>query len=148
MVKAQVKVGGRGKAGGVKAAHGPDEAATQAEAILGMDIKGHTVHRVMIAQGAKIAEEYYVSLLLDRSNRRYLAMASREGGMEIEQARRRAAGGAGPRRGRPDRRRRRREGRRGRRGRPVPRRGAGPGRRRPAAGCGRSTATRTPRWSR
>ncbi|GAB3676774.1 ADP-forming succinate--CoA ligase subunit beta [Angustibacter aerolatus] len=85
VVKAQVKVGGRGKAGGVKLAHGPDEAATQAEAILGMDIKGHTVHRVMIAQGAKIAEEYYVSLLLDRSNRRYLAMASREGGMEIEQ---------------------------------------------------------------
>jgi succinyl-CoA synthetase beta subunit len=85
VVKAQVKVGGRGKAGGVKLAHSPDEAAAAAEQILGMDIKGHTVHRVMIAAGAKIADEYYFSVLLDRSNRTYLAMASREGGMEIEQ---------------------------------------------------------------
>jgi succinyl-CoA synthetase beta subunit len=85
VVKAQVKVGGRGKAGGVKLAHSPEEAAAAAEQILGMDIKGHTVHRVMIAAGAKIAEEYYFSVLLDRSNRTYLAMASREGGMEIEQ---------------------------------------------------------------
>ena len=85
VVKAQVKVGGRGKAGGVKLAHSPDEAASAAEQILGMDIKGHTVHRVMVAAGAKIAEEYYFSVLLDRSNRTYLAMASREGGVEIEQ---------------------------------------------------------------
>jgi succinyl-CoA synthetase beta subunit len=85
VVKAQVKTGGRGKAGGVKLAHSPEEAAEKAAEILGMDIKGHTVHRVMVAQGAKIAEEYYVSLLLDRANRSYLAMCSVEGGMEIEQ---------------------------------------------------------------
>lgn len=85
VVKAQVKTGGRGKAGGVKLAHSPDEAGERAGQILGMDIKGHTVHRVMVAQGAKIAEEYYFSVLLDRANRTYLAMASREGGMEIEQ---------------------------------------------------------------
>ncbi|WP_127126695.1 ADP-forming succinate--CoA ligase subunit beta [Georgenia sp. SYP-B2076] len=85
VVKAQVKTGGRGKAGGVKLAHSPEEAETHASAILGMDIKGHTVHRVMIAEGAKIAEEYYFSVLLDRSNRSYLAMASVEGGMEIEE---------------------------------------------------------------
>ncbi|MGJ7440172.1 ADP-forming succinate--CoA ligase subunit beta [Aquipuribacter sp. MA13-6] len=84
VVKAQVKVGGRGKAGGVKVAKTPDEAEAHARAILGMDIKGHTVHRVMIAQGADIAEEYYVSFLLDRSNRTWLAMASKEGGVEIE----------------------------------------------------------------
>jgi succinyl-CoA synthetase beta subunit len=85
VVKAQVKTGGRGKAGGVKLAHSPEEAAQKAGDILGMDIKGHTVHRVMVAQGAKIAEEYYFSVLLDRANRRYLAMASKEGGMDIEQ---------------------------------------------------------------
>lgn len=85
VVKAQVKTGGRGKAGGVKLAHSPEEAAAHAAAILGMDIKGHTVHRVMIAAGARIAEEYYVSILLDRSNRSYLAMASVEGGVDIEQ---------------------------------------------------------------
>ncbi|AEG43547.1 ADP-forming succinate--CoA ligase subunit beta [Isoptericola variabilis] len=85
VVKAQVKTGGRGKAGGVKLAHSPEEAAEKAREILGMDIKGHTVHRVMIAQGAKIAEEYYFSVLLDRANRSYLAMCSVEGGMEIEQ---------------------------------------------------------------
>ena len=85
VVKAQVKTGGRGKAGGVKLAHSPEEAAEKAGEILGMDIKGHTVHRVMVAQGAKIAEEYYFSVLLDRANRTYLAMASKEGGMEIEQ---------------------------------------------------------------
>jgi len=85
VVKAQVKTGGRGKAGGVKLAKSADEAEQMAEQILGMDIKGHTVHTVMIAQGAKIAEEYYFSVLLDRSNRSYLAMASVEGGMEIEQ---------------------------------------------------------------
>jgi len=85
VVKAQVKTGGRGKAGGVKLARSPQEAAERAGEILGMDIKGHTVHRVMVTQGAKIAEEYYFSVLLDRSNRTFLAMASREGGMEIEE---------------------------------------------------------------
>ncbi|WP_237202787.1 ADP-forming succinate--CoA ligase subunit beta [Rothia endophytica] len=84
VVKAQVKVGGRGKAGGVKVAKTADEAYEYAQQILGMDIKGHTVHRVMIAQGADIAEEYYFSLLLDRANRSYLAMCSVEGGMDIE----------------------------------------------------------------
>ena len=84
VVKAQVKVGGRGKAGGVKLAHTPDEAAEKAGEILGMDIKGHTVHQVMIAAGAQIEQEFYFSLLLDRSERRYLAMVSVEGGVEIE----------------------------------------------------------------
>ena len=85
VVKAQVKAGGRGKAGGVKVAKTPDDAAVAAEAILGMDIKGHTVHRVLVDPGADIKEEYYVSFLLDRANRSFLAMASYEGGMEIEQ---------------------------------------------------------------
>ena len=85
VVKAQVKVGGRGKAGGVKVARTPDDAAEVAEQILGMDIKGHTVHRVLVDPASDIAEEYYVSFLLDRSNRTFLAMASYEGGMEIEQ---------------------------------------------------------------
>ena len=85
VVKAQVKTGGRGKAGGVKVVKSPEEAQEAAQAILGMDIKGHTVHKVMIAQGAKIAEEYYFSILLDRTNRSYLAMCSKEGGVEIEQ---------------------------------------------------------------
>jgi succinyl-CoA synthetase beta subunit len=85
VVKAQVKVGGRGKAGGVKLASSVEEAEQVASQILGMDIKGHTVHRVMIAPAAAIDEEYYFSVLLDRANRSYLAMASREGGVEIEQ---------------------------------------------------------------
>ncbi len=85
VVKAQVKTGGRGKAGGVKVAKSPDEAAAAGEAILGMDIKGHTVQQVMVAAGAKIAEEYYFSVLLDRANRTYLAMCSKEGGVEIEE---------------------------------------------------------------
>ena len=85
VVKAQVKTGGRGKAGGVKIAKTAEEARDHAANILGMDIKGHTVHQIMIAQGADIAEEYYFSVLLDRSERRYLAMCSVEGGMEIEQ---------------------------------------------------------------
>jgi succinyl-CoA synthetase beta subunit len=80
-----VKIGGRGKAGGVKVAKTPDDAASAAEQILGMDIKGHTVHRVLVDPGAQIEEEYYVSYLLDRANRTFLAMASYEGGMEIEQ---------------------------------------------------------------
>jgi succinyl-CoA synthetase beta subunit len=85
VVKAQVKTGGRGKAGGVKLAKTPQEAAERARDILGMDIKGHTVGRVLVAKAADVAEEYYVSVLLDRANRAYLAMASREGGVEIEQ---------------------------------------------------------------
>ncbi|SNU00367.1 succinyl-CoA synthetase beta subunit [Ruaniaceae bacterium KH17] len=85
VVKAQVKTGGRGKAGGVKLANSPDEVEAKAEAILGLDIKGHIVHKVMVAEAADIAEEYYFSILLDRAERRYLAMASVEGGMEIEQ---------------------------------------------------------------
>jgi succinyl-CoA synthetase beta subunit len=85
VVKAQVKTGGRGKAGGVKLAETPDEAATKASAILGMDIKGHTVHRVLVTEASDISEEYYVSYLLDRASRSYLAMASVEGGVEIEQ---------------------------------------------------------------
>jgi succinyl-CoA synthetase beta subunit len=84
VVKAQVKTGGRGKAGGVKIAKSPEEAAERAKEILGLDIKGHVVKILMVAEGADIAEEYYFSLLLDRANRRYLAMCSREGGMDIE----------------------------------------------------------------
>jgi len=85
VVKAQVKTGGRGKAGGVKVAKTPDEAYEAAKAILGLDIKGHIVKRVMVAQGARIAEEFYFSVLLDRANRSYLSLCSVEGGMEIEE---------------------------------------------------------------
>jgi succinyl-CoA synthetase beta subunit len=85
VVKAQVKIGGRGKAGGVKVAHSPQEAKEKAAQILGLDIKGHIVKRVMIAQGADIDKEYYFSILLDRSNRTFLSLCSVEGGMEIEQ---------------------------------------------------------------
>jgi succinyl-CoA synthetase beta subunit len=85
VVKAQVKTGGRGKAGGVKVAHSPEEAKQAAEKILGLDIKGHIVKTVMIAQGANIAKEFYFSVLLDRSNRTFLALCSVEGGMDIEQ---------------------------------------------------------------
>ena len=85
VVKAQVKTGGRGKAGGVKLAKDPAETREVASAILGMDIKGHTVHKVLVAHAADIAEEYYVSFLLDRANRAFLAMASVEGGVEIEE---------------------------------------------------------------
>jgi succinyl-CoA synthetase beta subunit len=84
VVKAQVKIGGRGKAGGVKLANDPREAVEKAGEILGMDIKGHTVHRVLIAPAAEIADEYYFSFLLDRANRNYLCIASIEGGVEIE----------------------------------------------------------------
>jgi succinyl-CoA synthetase beta subunit len=84
VVKAQVKVGGRGKAGGVKLADDPEAAKARAQDILGLDIKGHITHRVMVAQASDIAEEYYFSYLLDRSNRTFLAMASVEGGVEIE----------------------------------------------------------------
>jgi len=85
VVKAQVKTGGRGKAGGVKVAKTPEEAKAAAESILGLDIKGHVVRRVMVAAGAQIAQEFYFSVLLDRANRSYLALCSYEGGMEIEQ---------------------------------------------------------------
>jgi len=85
VVKAQVKIGGRGKAGGVKVAKNPDEAEAAAQAILGLDIKGHVVKRVMVAAGARIAQEFYFSVLLDRANRSYLSLTSYEGGMEIEQ---------------------------------------------------------------
>ena len=85
VVKAQVKVGGRGKAGGVKVAKTPEEAEEAAKAILGLDIKGHVVKRVMVAAGARIAQEFYFSVLLDRANRSYLSLTSYEGGMEIEQ---------------------------------------------------------------
>ncbi|MCW2600116.1 MAG: hypothetical protein JWM02_1945 [Frankiales bacterium] len=85
VVKAQVKTGGRGKAGGVKLAETPDEAVARATDILGLDIKGHVVHKVLVTEASDIDTEYYVSFLLDRANRTYLAMASVEGGMEIEQ---------------------------------------------------------------
>jgi succinyl-CoA synthetase beta subunit len=85
MVKAQVKTGGRGKAGGVKYAANPDEAFRHAENILGLDIKGHIVKKLLVSEASDIAEEYYVSFLLDRANRTYLAMCSVEGGMEIEE---------------------------------------------------------------
>lgn len=85
VVKAQVKTGGRGKAGGVKVAKTPADAEAAAEAILGLDIKGHVVKRLMVAAGADIKQEYYFSVLLDRANRSYLSLASFEGGMEIEQ---------------------------------------------------------------
>jgi succinyl-CoA synthetase beta subunit len=85
VVKAQVKTGGRGKAGGVKVADGPDDARAKAGAILGMDIKGHTVRKVLVEQASDIAKEYYFSILTDRTNRSYLAMCSASGGMDIEQ---------------------------------------------------------------
>ena len=85
VVKAQVKVGGRGKAGGVKLAENATDAKEKAKAILGMDIKGHAVNKVMIAQAAPIDSEYYLAILLDRANRNFLVMASVAGGMEIEE---------------------------------------------------------------
>jgi succinyl-CoA synthetase beta subunit len=85
VVKAQVKTGGRGKAGGVKVADDPADAEAKAGQILGMDIKGHTVHKVLVEQASDIAKEYYFSILTDRTNRSYLAMCSASGGMDIEQ---------------------------------------------------------------
>ncbi|WP_007026879.1 ADP-forming succinate--CoA ligase subunit beta [Saccharomonospora iraqiensis] len=85
VVKAQVKTGGRGKAGGVKLATDPAEAVEKARAILGLDIKGHVTRRVLVTEASEISEEYYFSFLLDRANRTFLAMASAEGGVEIEQ---------------------------------------------------------------
>src|SRR5687768_17457372 len=85
MIKSQVKVGGRGKAGGVKYAATPDDAFTHGQNILGLDIKGHITKKILVAEAKDIAEEYYISFLLDRANRTYLAMCSVEGGMEIEE---------------------------------------------------------------
>ncbi len=85
VVKAQVKTGGRGKAGGVKLADGPDEAYAKASQILGMDIKGHTVQKVLIAQASDIAQEYYLSYLVDRAGRQFMSICSVEGGVEIEE---------------------------------------------------------------
>jgi succinyl-CoA synthetase beta subunit len=85
VIKAQVKTGGRGKAGGVKLADGPDEAFTKASAILGMDIKGHTVHKVLVAQAYDIAQEYYLSFLVDRAGRQFMSICSVQGGVEIEE---------------------------------------------------------------
>jgi succinyl-CoA synthetase beta subunit len=84
VVKAQVKTGGRGKAGGVKVADGPDDAEAKAAAILGMDIKGHTVHKVLVEEASDIAREFYLSYLLDRAGRTFLSICSVQGGMEIE----------------------------------------------------------------
>ena len=131
VVKAQVKTGGRGKAGGVKIAKSPDEAAQRAEEILGLDIKGHVVKTVMIAEGADIAEEYYFSLLLDRANRTLPGDVLPRGRHGHRDARRRAAGRAGPDPGRSQRRDRPGQGRRDRR-----RRGLRGRRRRPRSpGC-------------
>jgi succinyl-CoA synthetase beta subunit len=85
VVKAQVKTGGRGKAGGVRVVQTADDAEQAADDILGMDIKGHTVHRVLVTEASEIADEYYLSFLLDRAGRTFLAMASTAGGMEIEE---------------------------------------------------------------
>ena len=85
VVKAQVKAGGRGKAGGVKLADGPEAAYQIAQQILGMDIKGHTVHKVLVEEASDIAQEYYLSFLLDRANRTFLSICSVQGGMEIEE---------------------------------------------------------------
>ena len=84
VIKAQVQVGGRGKAGGVKLANNADEVRLHAGNILGMDIKGHVVHRLFIGNAADIAEEYYASFTLDRSAKKHLLMISAEGGVEIE----------------------------------------------------------------
>jgi succinyl-CoA synthetase beta subunit len=85
VIKAQVKAGGRGKAGGVKLADGPDAAYQIAQQILGMDIKGHTVHKVLVEEASDIAQEFYLSFLLDRANRTFLSICSVQGGMEIEE---------------------------------------------------------------
>lgn len=84
VVKAQVQVGGRGKAGGIKLASSPEEAHEVASQILGMDIKGHTVKRVLVERAGDIKSEYYISILLDRSERKFLGMMSSRGGMDIE----------------------------------------------------------------
>jgi succinyl-CoA synthetase beta subunit len=84
VIKAQVQVGGRGKAGGVKLAENPDEVRFHAGNILGLDIKGHVVRRLWVEHASDIAKEYYASFTLDRSAKKYLAMVSAKGGVEIE----------------------------------------------------------------
>ena len=148
VVKAQVKIGGRGKAGGVKLAQDPQDAVAKAREILGMDIKGHTVHRVLIAPAADIAEEYYFSFLVDRANRNYLCIASIEGGVEIEVTAHENPDAVAkvpidPIVGVDDAKAREIV-----RGHPLPGRGR---RRRPSRwsrSCGTSSSRRTPRWSR
>ena len=147
VVKAQVKTGGRGKAGGVKVADGPDAAQARATDILGMDIKGHTVHSVLVEEASDIAEEYYLSYLLDRAARTFVSICSVQGGMEIEEVAHSSPDAVAqipidpltastPRR-------------RPRSSRPAsfPSR---PGRAPPwwPSGCGRCSRTRTPRWWR
>ncbi|HEX8133847.1 MAG TPA: ADP-forming succinate--CoA ligase subunit beta [Actinomycetes bacterium] len=85
VIKAQVQIGGRGKAGGIKLAADPEEARAQAERIIGMDIRGHTVRRVLVEEASDIAAEYYVAILHDRASKGFLAMASAEGGVDIEE---------------------------------------------------------------
>jgi succinyl-CoA synthetase beta subunit len=85
VVKAQVQVGGRGKAGGIQLAGTPEEARAQAERSLGMDIRGHTVRRVLVEEASEIAAEYYLSVLHDRAGKGFLILASSEGGVEIEE---------------------------------------------------------------
>ena len=148
VVKAQVKTGGRGKAGGVKFATTPEEAAEKAEAILGLDIKGHVVHQVLVTGAADIAEEYYVSFLLDRANRTYLAMASKEGGMEIEELAVERPEALARVAGRRARRLRPGEGRGDRRRRRLRRERVRAGRRRSCSGSGTSSSRRTPPSSR
>ena len=145
VVKAQVKTGGRGKAGGVKVADGPDEAQARATDILGMDIKGHTVHSVLVEEASDIAQEYYLSYLLDRAARTFVSICSVQGGMEIEEVahsnRRRSP------RSRSTRWRASTPRRQPRSWRPAsfPSR---PGRAPPwwPSGCGRRSPTKTPRW--
>jgi succinyl-CoA synthetase beta subunit len=88
VIKAQVKMGGRGKAGGVKLAKSPEEAREHAEAIFGLDIKGHVVNVIYVEPGSDIAEEYYLSIMHDRVGKGYLVICSREGGMDIEEVNR------------------------------------------------------------
>src|SRR5437867_2322489 len=85
VIKAQVRIGKRGKAGGIKIANDRDEALKHGEAILGMDIRGFTVHEVWVEEASKIDAEYYASIILDRSEKKLLAMLSRMGGMDIEE---------------------------------------------------------------
>ena len=148
VVKAQVKTGGRGKAGGVKLAEGPDEAYAKASQILGMDIKGHTVHSVLIAQASDIAAEYYLSFLLDRANRTFLSICTVQGGMEIEEVAHTQPGRGGEDPDIAADRRGQRQGGGDHRGGPHPGRGRRGSRARWPNGCGPCSPTRTPRWPR
>ena len=146
VVKAQVKTGGRGKAGGVKVAEGPDDAHAKASQILGMDIKGHTVHKVLVEEASDIAQEFYLSFLLDRAGRQFMSICSVQGGMEIEEVAHTSPGAvariAVDPLGGVDRAK----------ATEIIEAGCPP-RRSPAppsspSGCGRSSPTRTRRWSR